>query len=250
VDNIERRLSGALKARADEVTDDALSDLDLGIPTRTPRRRWPVVAAVAGLAAALVIGLALIPGVFRSTPPPEITSPATPCESACHVIQRLTVDGDSLEVWAGARPDAWEVRVRGVPVAGFQKGGGNIVPTNPLTCWTMPSPARCLVRTTGAGTQTVWVGLAKDNTATWRAEGVMFTLAEVDSVTAIDMAFPRDPRTAVFTERVEGRGWFAEVWSWDGTHLGCTPFVDTREKLPGWPDLRPQPEDLVTKCWT
>jgi hypothetical protein len=44
--------------------------------------------------------------------------------------------------------------------------------------------------------------------------------------------------------------WTAQVWRWDGSRLGCTPHVDAKEKLPGWPAISPDVTTLaLANCW-
>lgn len=286
MNDIEQRLSSALNARAELVTEESL-----GEPAGTPRRKWPTLVAAAATVVAIAGAIAAsslertgpepigMPPPLETSAPETTTStvpsdsrnhgipatPATPSGTSkppepppkcggktCHLVQRVTIGGDTLELWAAGQENAdWQVRFRGAVLAGGPKFD-SYVAKDALRCSVVAQRPVCLIYTYYLGDSDTSVGLAKEGNA-WRYTGAAFlTPFGVDRIDIRDL-YENGSIEVVAVQsgnRDTAPQWTAQVWRWNGSRLGCTPRVDAPEKLPGWPEVRPDVTTLaIANCW-
>jgi hypothetical protein len=284
MDEIEQRLTAAMTARADLVTEGSLGENEL--PAREPRR-WPALAAAAAAVvtvAGVVVGLnwprsdppadppppptrvtntptpltptrqpeSLVqevpPGTGRSLAPSTTTTTSKPpphCGTRpCALVSTVDVAGDRVELWGGTDGADWQVRVDGVVVPGQASGNAYKV-----TCAVVAGRPVCLVHTWYLGDSDTQFGL--ERRGGWRFTGARFvTPYDAERIEPRDL-YGNGSIEVVSAETMNDNGlWTAQVWRWDGSRLGCTPHVDAKEKLPGWPVIAPDVSTLaLANCW-
>ena len=281
MDELERRLTAAMNARADLVTEESFTVEAPPVATR----RWPVLVAAAA-SVLVVAGVIAASSWHRAeppadpTPPPAVTSteppPSAPSGEAppeaggsatrnsatgtitgeeptcgpepCQLEQEVDLDGDTVQVWADEWGRGWHVRVDGVVVADRPEFEGALV-REPLRCAVVADRPVCLVYTYAPVGTTTAAGLEKVG-GDWRFTGVRF-----DTAFGTDLIEPRDVYAdgSIEVVSMESRngidGWTTQVWRWDGSRLGCSAPVATREELPGWPTFAPDvPPLTIANC--
>lgn len=299
MNDIEQRLTSALTARAELVTEESLGEPAGTPPERT--RKWPTLVAAAATVVAIAGAIAssslertrheqigMPPPVETSTVAPESSSSTPPSDAinhgnpgsappatsptgnattvtkvpeappkcggkTCKLVQRVNIGGDTLEVWAAGEENAhWQVRVRGAVLANGPKFD-SYVANNALRCSVVAGRPVCLIYTYYLGDSDTSVGLAKEGN-TWRYTGATFlTPFGVDRIDIRDL-YENGSIEVVAVQSGNGDTttpqWTAQVWRWNGSRLGCTPRVDAPEKLPGWPEVRPDVSTLaIANCW-
>jgi hypothetical protein len=118
-----------------------------------------------------------------------------------------------------------------------------------LTCAVVAGRPVCLVRTWYLGDSDTSHGLERRDG--WRLTGARFlTPYGAERIEPKDL-YGNGTIEVVSAETMNDNGlWTAQVWRWDGSRLGCTPHVDAKEKLPGWPDVAPDvPTLALANCW-
>lgn len=284
MDEIEQRLAAAMTARAELVTEESLPENVL--PAREPRR-WPALVAAAAVVltvAGIVVGVNWPradppadpgpPPVTNTVPPtkepvvipsespgPPITTTSTepnnesatitsepppPCGTEpCTLVSSSDVAGDRVELWAAPGGGDWRILVNGAPIQG--EAGNSFA--NSVTCSEVAGRPVCLVYTWDFGDSDSQIGLERRNG--WRFTGATFpTPYGAVSIEPKDL-YGNGTIEVVSAETMNDNGlWTAQVWRWDGSRLGCTPHVDAKEKLPGWPDITPDVSTLaLANCW-
>jgi hypothetical protein len=285
MDEVEQRLIDAMIARAELVTEESLRDNEL--PVREPRR-WPALAAAAAVVlavAGIVVGLSwrrAEPPTYPAPPPtrvtdtesptprtgqsapslavpppatgttfvPNSTSTSVPPEPplcgghACALLSIVDVARDRVELWAEPDGAHWQIRVDGVVVP-----GGTSDYANRVACSVVAGRPVCLVYTWNLGDSNAQVGLERRDG--WRFTGATFlTPYGAERIEPRDL-YANGSIEVVSAETMNDNGlWTAQVWRWDGSRLGCTPHVDAKEKLPGWPAVAPDVTTLaLANCW-
>jgi hypothetical protein len=156
----------------------------------------------------------------------------------------VDVAGDRVELWSGADGANWQIRVDGVMVPGTASGFASTV-----ACSVVADRPVCLVRTWDLGDSDNQVGL--ERRAGWRFTGATFsTPYGAERIEPRDLYGNGSIEVVSAETRNDNGLWTAQVWRWDGSRLGCTPHVDAKEKLPGWPAIAPDVTTLaLANCW-
>ncbi|MGQ0837292.1 hypothetical protein [Actinokineospora sp.] len=207
-----------------------------------------------------------------STPPTSVTTmPATPpaagtatstgkpvdvaptCgDRPCELVQSVSIAGDVLEVLAADDPDYPGnlanpvVRERGGAVLTGAPDFAMFVTKDSLRCVVVGGRPVCLLSVGYLGDSDASLGLVRDG-ARWRFTGAVFPTP----YGALSVRIQAGPRVVAVESRFFGTGsepekeyFSVRVFRWDGTALGCSPRVETKESLPGWPDVQPDPSTL------
>lgn len=221
-------------------------------PTTTPPPMPPAPATTSPPPAAATSSAGPgTPSAGRST---EVRTPEPTCGGReCALVQTVSVAGDVLELLAAPDPRHGGqladpvVRVRGGAALRGAPDFSMFVTGESLACQVVGGTPVCLLRTHYLGDSDTSLGLVKDRSG-WRFTGARFPTP----FGAVSVRAQEGPRVVAVLSRFLSEGsepekeWFtAQVFRWDGTDLGCSPRVGSREALPGWPDVAPDPAALA-----
>lgn len=279
-----RLLESTLRARADQVTEESLRlPPDPPRPDAKPAwPMLAAAAAVLAVAAGVAVVVANVgPGDQAPLGPgpsttSQATSPPTSSETIPQcagdggecLIQTVDTAGGELRLFGVEAPEAgdgfyqdWILRTAddvevgrgGVADSSTEPGNapgltGHInayVRPGSLSCTSVEGIPLCLLDTYELGDTNDVLGLSK-----------------VSSGWSFDARFPTPfGKESIDIRAVDGGGfvvvavqhdanltgepnWSARVWDWDGRQLGCSPRVERKQDLPGWPEVLPDRDAL------
>ncbi|ALG13651.1 hypothetical protein [Kibdelosporangium phytohabitans] len=176
---------------------------------------------------------------------PSSAGPAGPvaCKTECKVVAATTLADSRIELVVDANGQGARLRIGDDRVVESRlPGRGAVLGEKSLVCVASTLSA-CLIKGSLANNlDSGTVGeVVVSRSGKWNTTSpIYYTTTEHQSLVNVN----GDAAPELVAVQRGGSGFFVQVFSLEGGDLGCTPTVAKLDRLPGWPDVKPDQHQL------